>query len=200
MKNRLGRPRSYCLVIIASIFVLSQIVATQIQTPNDLWKSSSLLGLAYGGVFGLYPTLCIEWFGLSESFVLMSISCLLYIDTLIAHFSANWGFVSLAPLFGGNLFSLAFGRNLDRHVQLKSADIPISPDIPSDMLARASLPSSQQCIEGRECYVSSLYLTVGACGLALALSTLAAWKDSKRMLLHETDSRRSMVDEAWEEG
>lgn len=32
-----------------------------------------------------------------------------------AHFSENWGFLSLSPLVGGNLFSIVFGRNLNAH-------------------------------------------------------------------------------------
>jgi hypothetical protein len=29
-----------------------------------LWISSATLGFGYGGMFGLFPTLMIEWFGL----------------------------------------------------------------------------------------------------------------------------------------
>ncbi|KAH9180068.1 MFS general substrate transporter [Lactarius sanguifluus] len=54
------------------------------------------VGLAYGCWFGLLPTISIEWFGLT-------------------HFSENWGIISVFPAIGGNLFSLAFGRNLDAH-------------------------------------------------------------------------------------
>ena len=30
----------------------------------DLWKASIALGLAYGGMYGLFPTIAIEWFGI----------------------------------------------------------------------------------------------------------------------------------------
>jgi hypothetical protein len=32
----------------------------------DLWKASLALGLAYGSMFGLFPTMAIEWFGMRE--------------------------------------------------------------------------------------------------------------------------------------
>lgn len=31
-----------------------------------LWRASLALGLAYGGLFGLFPAIAIEWFGLGE--------------------------------------------------------------------------------------------------------------------------------------
>ena len=43
-------------------------------------------------------------------------------SSLSVHFSENWGFISLAPMFAGNLFSLAFGRNLDREGERGARD------------------------------------------------------------------------------
>lgn len=66
MKNQAQAPRSYCICIVASVFILSQVFATQVDRVEDLWFTSTLLGLAYGGVFGLFPTIVIEWFGLGD--------------------------------------------------------------------------------------------------------------------------------------
>lgn len=63
-KNQIRVPRSYCICVVAAAFVLSQAAVTQIEGVEDLWHASALLGLAYGGVFGLFPTITIEWFGL----------------------------------------------------------------------------------------------------------------------------------------
>ena len=97
-----------------------------------------------------------------------------------AHFSENWGFMSLSPLLGGNLFSLAFGRNLDAHA-------------PKDEQASSSptpFPThDRQCLEGRECYASSLYITIAACSVALMLSVWAARRDSRRMKVLEKEPR-----------
>ncbi|KIJ21223.1 hypothetical protein PAXINDRAFT_107124 [Paxillus involutus ATCC 200175] len=100
-RNRLHLPRAYCLCIVSCLFIISQAFAIGISSVQSLWMASSLLGLAYGSLFGLCPTIVIEWFGL-------------------AHLSENWGYTSLAPFIGGNFFSLMFGRNLDAHAQLPS--------------------------------------------------------------------------------
>lgn len=41
-------------------------MAMVIDDVTGLWKASLALGLAYGGLFGLFPTIAIEWFGLGE--------------------------------------------------------------------------------------------------------------------------------------
>lgn len=93
-------------------------------------------------------------------------------------------------MLGGNLFSLAFGRNLDKHAS------PIADPNPNPLSPRAGLPSEQLCFEGRECYVSSLYLTIFSCTVALALSVYAAWKDRQRMTMDVDDDLEEVI---WEE-
>ncbi|KAG2014193.1 hypothetical protein CC2G_011035 [Coprinopsis cinerea AmutBmut pab1-1] len=73
-KNRWSLPRSYCLVLVAFMCFLSQVVASRIDHIADLWIASSVLGLGYGAVFSLFPTVCLEWFGMREccfSFLLL---------------------------------------------------------------------------------------------------------------------------------
>ncbi len=60
-------PRCYNLVLVSFLVLLSQILASQIGDVRHLWQASTLLGLAYGSIFGIYPTLCIEWFGMRMS-------------------------------------------------------------------------------------------------------------------------------------
>ncbi|KAI0820729.1 MFS general substrate transporter [Trametes gibbosa] len=174
-KGKLRLPRSFCVVLVATMFIISQVTCYSIDSIGDLWKASALLGVAYGGLFGLFPTLVIEWFGLP-------------------HFSENWGFVSLSPMLGGNIFSLAFGRNLDSHgtdddaspatngtlsARFSSSSNPIS-SVTGGIYARGGLPSSHHCIIGRECYVDSLKLTIVACTVALGLGVYASWRDLKK--------------------
>lgn len=144
---RLRLPRVYCFCLVSALFVVSQVYAINVEDVTHLWKATVLLGLAYGGLFGICPTIIIDWFGL-------------------AHLSENWGYVSLSPLLGGNLFSLMFGRNLDAH----ASDDDSSTHSPLSLIKRAALPNDHQCFDGRECYVSSLYVTVAACLFALVLS------------------------------
>lgn len=174
VKNRFSAPRTYCIVFIAMLFVLSQAIASTVDKVQDLWHASVLLGLAYGGMFGIFPTITIEWFGLG-------------------HFSENWGLVSLSPMIGGNILSIAFGRNLDAHAPAKIDGYDEATNNTS--MAGRQAPSGDQCFAGRECYVSSLYLTTFACLMAVCLSVIAAWKDRKRMIVKPNDYEEII----WEE-
>ncbi|KAJ3885821.1 major facilitator superfamily domain-containing protein [Lentinula edodes] len=171
IKSRLGLPRSTLLIVVASIILSSQIVAAYIENVRVLWRASALLGLGYGSMFSLYATLCIEWFGLP-------------------HFSENWGYLSLSPLFGGNIFSVAFGRNLDAHERpAESSYMPPPPGIPP-----------RQCLDGLACYVDSLHLTIAACICALALSTWAVWRDRRKTVEIDQDGMYGRVPNViWEE-
>ncbi|KAH9853298.1 MFS general substrate transporter [Lenzites betulinus] len=183
-KGKLRLPRSFCVVLVAIMFIISQVMCYSVDNIRDLWKASALLGAAYGGLFGLFPTLVIEWFGLP-------------------HFSENWGFVSLSPMLGGNIFSIAFGRNLDSHgtddEALPATNSTLSAALSSlsgsastvatsftteGIHARGGLPSSHHCIIGRECYVDSLKLTIVACTVALGLGIYASWRDLKKQRRH----------------
>lgn len=89
----------------------------------------------------------------------------------IAHFSENWGLVALSPMIGGNLFSMAFGKNLDGH---SSDDSNLPPTTSPDTTIHAL------CMEGLECYIWSLRLTTWACVLAFGLAVWAGYKDWKK--------------------
>ncbi|GBE79045.1 predicted protein [Sparassis crispa] len=171
-KTYLHHPRSCCITLIAALFILSQVMLYNVENVGELWKTSAVLGSAYGCLFGLFPTLTIEWFGLS-------------------HFSENWGFVSLSPMIGSNVLSIAFGRNLDAHVPESEtrlnntitsvASVPVSPfSTASVALPGFGPPSAHQCLDGRSCYVDTLKLTLAACCLGLALAVYAGWRDRRR--------------------
>jgi len=147
VKNRLNLRRTYCILLVALLFLLSQVMAILTSDVQHLYKTSAMLGFSYGGMFGLFPSITIEWFGLS-------------------HFSENWGLLSLSPVIGGNLFSLAFGRNLDAHT--------------SSAPASSSPSATSQCVQGVECYIASLYLTIGACLLASVLAVWAGLRDKRK--------------------
>lgn len=55
------------MALVSGLFIVSQVTVFHIDDVRDLWRGSALLGLAYGGLFGLFPTLVIEWFGLGTS-------------------------------------------------------------------------------------------------------------------------------------
>jgi len=134
-RNKYNMPRSYCLVLVSVMFFVSQVVVSSVNDITHLWIASALLGLSYGSVFSLFPTVCLEWFGMP-------------------HFSENWGFLALSPIGAGNLFSLAFGRNLDAH------DSPPPHHTLNPPLT--DVYSTPRCLQGLSCYVDTIYLTMFA--------------------------------------
>ena len=65
-KKKLHWPRSFCIPLVALLFVVSQITVFYVDNVKNLWVGSVLLGVAYGGLFGLFPVMTIEWFGLCK--------------------------------------------------------------------------------------------------------------------------------------
>ena len=94
--KRLNMSRFWCLLISSLIFLLAQLFGLTIATPHALGLVSGLTGLAYGFLFGVYPTLVVETFG-------------------IGGLSQNWGTMTLAPIPFGNVFNLVYGRIYDEH-------------------------------------------------------------------------------------
>ncbi|ROT34827.1 MFS general substrate transporter [Sodiomyces alkalinus F11] len=92
----LQRSRVWCLFISSLILSVAQICAFNITNPHRLGVVSSLSGLAYGILFGVFPSIVAEAFG---------------VDGL----SQNWGYMTLAPVISGNMFNLFYGRVFDQH-------------------------------------------------------------------------------------
>ncbi len=86
----------WCLVFAAAIFVAAQICAINITDPHFLGFVSSLSGLGYGFLFGVFPSIVAEAFG-------------------IHGLSQNWGFMTLSPVVSGNVFNLFYGAVFDKH-------------------------------------------------------------------------------------
>jgi len=165
--NRWGSPRVYFSTAIAVLFLISQLYLFNITQVEQLWRASATLGLAYGGMFGLLPVITYEWFGLK-------------------HYSENWGFVSIAPVIAGNVFSVAFGKNIDSHASTPSTmDLDLSSTYPHkpSLFPRGGLPSELLCYQGQECYVESLRMTTLACTAAILLSIYAGWLDRRKASL-----------------
>ena len=72
VKNNFDMPRSYSITLVASLLLVSQIVAANIRDVSHLWIASSFLGLAHGCAFSLFPTVCLEWFGMRMFSILYS--------------------------------------------------------------------------------------------------------------------------------
>ncbi|KAI5992650.1 major facilitator superfamily domain-containing protein [Pisolithus marmoratus] len=171
-------PRGYYLCFVSLLFILSQTFAIGVSDISTLRMATAILGLAYGSLIGTLPVIIIDWFGL-------------------AHLSENMGYVCLALLVGGNFFSIIFGRNLDAHVPREDTNMFLGVTRATNAVSVAAMRdilSERQCLLGRECYVSSLKVTLVACMAALALSAWAALRDEDRKRL-----RKGMVD-GYDEG
>lgn len=94
--SKLNQSRFWCLIASSVIFGIAQILATAVQNPNFLVLISSLTGLAYGMLFGVYPSLVAHTFG-------------------VHGLSQNWGTMTLAPVVSGNIFNLLYGSIFDSH-------------------------------------------------------------------------------------
>ncbi|KAA6410012.1 MAG: hypothetical protein FRX48_06626 [Lasallia pustulata] len=92
----LGMSRYWCLCAASSIFCAAQICGLMVENPHLLGFVSGLTGLAYGFLFGFYPALVAQKFGING-------------------LSQNWGCMTLAPVIFGQLFNLLYGLVYDHH-------------------------------------------------------------------------------------
>ena len=146
-----------------------------------------MVGFPYGMAYALVPMVCLDWFGIGL-FVLCATKLRYLFFEHIAHFSENWGILCASPIIASSVFALAFGRNLDAH------------DGPPDMGSIHPFGSSPatQCTQGKECYVTALYLTAGACFVAVLLSVWAALRDRRK--IRDGVEARAGREVGWEAG
>ncbi|WFD32533.1 hypothetical protein MSPP1_003581 [Malassezia sp. CBS 17886] len=126
--------RTLFLALVTLLAIVSQGLAAwpnAIVNVDRLLFVSALTGLMYGTLFGLCPVLAFEWFGERT-------------------FSQNWGWISLAPVVGGNVYNLLFGYIYDAHVP---------PD-----------SRSHRCLEGDACYRGVFVVTTIGCVVAFGVS------------------------------
>ena len=88
--------RAWCLVIASFVFFIAQMCALNIVNPHLLGFVSGLSGLGYGFLFGVFPSIVAETFG-------------------IHGLSQNWGFMTLRPVLSGNISNLFYGTVFDSH-------------------------------------------------------------------------------------
>ena len=98
-----GLSRFWTLVVSSCVFTVAQICALNIENPNNLFILSSLSGMAYGILFGVYPALVADAFGSSGMGI-------------------NWGCMTWAPVLSANAFNLIYGTILDAHSIFEGGD------------------------------------------------------------------------------
>ncbi|KAF9890723.1 hypothetical protein FE257_005589 [Aspergillus nanangensis] len=93
---KLDMSRFWCLFISSVVFTITQLAGAAISNPHQLVVVSGFTGVAYGFLFGVFPSLVAHTFG-------------------IGGLSQNWGAMTLAPVLSGNVFNLLYGSIYDRH-------------------------------------------------------------------------------------
>ncbi|KAF4512941.1 hypothetical protein G6O67_000268 [Ophiocordyceps sinensis] len=88
--------RLWCLFVACIVFLVAQVFALSVQNPHLLGLVSAFSGLGHGFLFGVFPSLVTEAFG-------------------IRGLSQNWGFMTLAPVLSSNVFNLFYGTTYDGH-------------------------------------------------------------------------------------
>jgi MFS family permease len=128
--------RYWCVLLSAVVFTLTQLAGTTINNPNQLYVISALTGLAYGFLFGVFPSLVAHKFGISGM-------------------SQNWGVMTLAPVFSGNVFNLLYGTIYDHHSIIGEN-------------------GQRDCTEGLQCYRTAYTLTFfsGLAGIGVSLYSI----------------------------
>ena len=101
--------RVWCLIVASCVFCIAQTFALTVTNPNFLWTVSSLSGLGYGFLFGVFPSIVAETFG-------------------IHGLSQNWGFMTLSPVLSGAIFNQFYGMIFDSHSIVGPDGVRFCPD------------------------------------------------------------------------
>lgn len=94
--KKLHASRVWCVVFSSVTFLFAQMCALGIDNPHHLAFVSGLSGIAYGCLFGVYPSIVTETFGING-------------------LSQNWGFMTLSPVISSNIFNIFYGKIYDKH-------------------------------------------------------------------------------------
>ncbi|KAL5338779.1 major facilitator superfamily domain-containing protein [Aspergillus crustosus] len=139
--KKFNMSRFWCLFISASVFSLTQLAGASISNPHQLAIVSALTGIAYGFLFGVFPSLTAHTFGING-------------------LSQNFGMMTLAPVFSGNVFNLLYGTIYDQHSIVDSN-------------------GDRDCPDGLSCYQSAYYMTFfsGVGGIIVCLWSI--WRDRR---------------------
>ncbi|CAI7667450.1 unnamed protein product [Penicillium palitans] len=151
--KKLGMSRIWCLFLSAVVFTLTQLAGTTISNPNSLVVVSGFTGIAYGFLFGVFPSLTAHTFG-------------------IGGLSQNWGVMTLAPVFSGNVFNLLYGSIYDGH-------------------SVVGHDGDRECPDGLGCYRTAYFMTFvsGLFGIAVCLWTIIREKNINNVMSKKLDHR-----------
>lgn len=110
--------------------------------------------VAYGFLFGVYPSIVAEVFG-------------------VHGLSQNWGWMTLAPVIAGNIFNLLYGKQISHLKSLHSiarAGINLLLGRIYDSHSIILPDGRRDCREALDCYSAAYWITFGASFASVMLS------------------------------
>ncbi|KAL4879091.1 major facilitator superfamily domain-containing protein [Aspergillus karnatakaensis] len=139
--KKFSMSRFWCLFISALVFTLTQLGGASISNPHQLVIVSAFTGIAYGFLFGVFPSITAHTFGING-------------------LSQNFGTMTLAPVFSGNVFNLLYGSIFDHRSTVDEN-------------------GDRECPDGLACYQVAYYMTFfsGVGGICVCLWSI--WRDRR---------------------
>ncbi|KAJ1961555.1 hypothetical protein IWQ62_003824 [Dispira parvispora] len=140
-------PRITLLIGAAVIMTVAQLEMAYKSTVEGLDPLTIMMGIAYGAIFALCPTVTSEFWG-------------------TRHLGYHWGWMTLGPAIGGHLCNSVFGLVYDAHVihtTLECESGTCQDELPS--LLNMGAPSAVKCI-GNQCFRSAFLTTATICVLS----------------------------------
>lgn len=124
------------MVFFATVFALIAHISmiSLLKNASHLWIISCIIGISYGMMFGVFPTIVCDTFGIS-------------------HFSKNWGFTAMSPVFSIYIFNLMFGTIYDKNSE--SPSILTSLGFSKDPV----FVTTATCLKGTACYSTAFVVT-----------------------------------------
>jgi len=100
-------------LVIASIilFCIGQICALSVQTPHWLFLVSGVSGLAYGMLFGVYPTIVSFRPPEGHASILIRLGTSQVSEVFgLQGMSQNWGTMTIGAVICGQIFNFCYGK------------------------------------------------------------------------------------------
>lgn len=160
------------LIFIAGCFFISQVLARNALDLSSLSWATSLVGFSYGQLYGVFPLILLEWFGLT--YFSSNVGMLYMVPTLSskprrASARQSDGRADVCGCCAGYAFSHLFGQIYDSASSLderiRRRDLPADPG------------HTHICSEGAQCYRPVFNYTIAACLIA---GGVAIWLGYRR--------------------
>ncbi|KAJ1979194.1 hypothetical protein H4R33_005776 [Dimargaris cristalligena] len=144
--RRFAVPRIALLFLAGVIMTVAQVGAAHLTSISGLDALTVAIGVAYGAVFALSPTVTSEYWGTE-------------------HLGYHWGWIVLGPAIGGHVGNSIFGLVYDAHVSGPSNREGTAPLVPSPPTPDLGGGDVMKCI-GNSCFHQTFMITAAICAFS----------------------------------